>query len=101
MSIKIGLILHSKDNVATLLEDVEAEGLLINIVDKEGTLVDQLEALESIERGHKVALQDIGKNQEVLKYGEVIGKAVTLIRRGGWVHVHNLASCRGRGDLND
>lgn len=36
---------------------------------------------------------------EVIKYGEIIGKASVEIRKGQHVHVHNLESLRGRGDL--
>ena len=100
MSIAKGLLLHLKDNVATLLCDAEA-GQLIDIADTDGCIVDRLEILEIISRGHKVALRKIGVGEMVMKYGEEIGRAVLSMQRGAWVHVHNLASCRGRGDLNE
>jgi altronate dehydratase small subunit len=41
----------------------------------------------------------ISKGQDVLKYGEVIGQATQDISEGKHVHVHNVESLRGRGDL--
>ena len=35
-----------------------------------------------------------------MKYGECIGAANTAIRKGEYVHVHNMDALRGRGDLN-
>ena len=34
-----------------------------------------------------------------MKYGESIGEAECDIRRGDYVHVHNMKALRGRGDL--
>ncbi len=40
---------------------------------------------EGVPFGHKVALGDIEAGQPIVRYGEVIGSAAGLIRRGGWV----------------
>jgi len=58
-----------------------------------------LRSLGAIPFGHKVALRDIPAGEAVIKYGEVIGRAKVFITRGSHVHVHNLESLRGRGDL--
>lgn len=42
--------------------------------------------------GHKVALKDIKKDEPVIKYGMVIGKATKDIKKDEWVHTHNLIS---------
>ncbi len=34
-----------------------------------------------------------------MKYGECIGAASCDIKKGDYVHVHNLEALRGRGDL--
>jgi altronate dehydratase small subunit len=49
--------------------------------------------------GHKLALVPISRGQPVIKYGEVIGLATQDIAPGEHVHVHNVESQRGRGDL--
>lgn len=55
-----------------------------------------LQIREKIPFGHKFALRRIARGDGVLKYGEVIGEATAEIEAGAWVHVHNLASQRGR-----
>ena len=42
--------------------------------------------------GHKIALTDIKKGEEVVKYGYPIGVATKEIKKGDFVHTHNLAS---------
>ena len=49
--------------------------------------------------GHKFSLSKIEANSPVTKYGEVIGIATVTIKPGDYVHIHNIASMRGRGDL--
>jgi (2R)-sulfolactate sulfo-lyase subunit alpha len=44
--------------------------------------------------GHKVALVDIKTGDTVWKYGQDIGKAVSNIKKGEHVHVHNLKTKR-------
>lgn len=45
-----------------------------------------------VKLGHKIALRNIKKGEVVIKYGEVIGVAKNNIKKGDWVHSHNLAS---------
>ena len=54
---------------------------------------------DAIPFGHKVAIRRIDAGGDVLKYGEVIGRASEVIEPGQWVHVHNVESVRGRGDI--
>jgi len=78
------LVLNSKDNVANAIEEIkEGELIAINI----GVEV------------KKVIIRKIKKGGGVIKYGERIGKAVEDIEKGSHVHVHNVESERGRGDL--
>jgi altronate dehydratase small subunit len=49
--------------------------------------------------GHKIALRPIPAGGLILKYGQVIGRAVAAIGPGEHVHVHNVEGTRGRGDL--
>jgi altronate dehydratase small subunit len=86
-------VLHPRDNVATALADIPA-GEAVQTADARVT------AAEPIPFGHKLALRRIAAGEEVLKYGEVIGRAQSDIAAGGLVHVHNLESQRGRGDLD-
>lgn len=46
--------------------------------------------LEDIPAGHKFAVRDIQKEEEVIKYGKRIGIATQNIKSGEQVHLHNL-----------
>ncbi len=43
-----------------------------------------------ITAGHKVALTDIKAGEKIIKYGNCIGKATEDIKKGDWVHTHNV-----------
>jgi len=88
-------MMNPKDNVATLLSDAEV-GAVIVVTSADGSVVKEVEAARSIPFGHKVALARIGRNELVLKYGEVIGEATEPIEEGEHVHVHNVKSLRVR-----
>ncbi|MPN58021.1 Galactarate dehydratase (L-threo-forming) [bioreactor metagenome] len=67
---------------------------------KLGEKVFELQASMSVPYGHKIAVRDIKAGEDILKYGEVIGRATDDIQKGAHVHVHNVESLRGRGDLS-
>ena len=86
------VVISAADNVATALEPLDAGQTL----DLDGASVT---VVEPIPRGHKVALRAIRAGDRVIKYGSPIGLASADIAAGTHVHVHNVASTRGRGDL--
>lgn len=92
---KQAVVINVKDNVATLVDDFKV-GTEIHyfIGEREESVV----LLQDIPLGHKVAIRDIRKGEEVTKYGESLGAAIEDIKTGRHVHVHNLESLRGRGD---
>lgn len=45
---------------------------------------------DDIPAGHKIAIRDIRKGENVVKYGFPIGHATRDIAKGEWVHSHNL-----------
>ena len=53
---------------------------------------DGLLLVEAVPEAHKVALDDIGGGEPVLRYGVVIGYAKRAIARGSWVHEALLAA---------
>ena len=75
------------DNVATLMDDA-----VTGPVEIIGAGKATIAAVENIARGHKIALKDIATDEAVIKFGVRIGRATQPIRRGAWVHLHNLAS---------
>ncbi len=47
---------------------------------------------QTIPYGHKIALRDIQEGEQIIKYGFPIGRAKKDIKKGDWVHSHNLES---------
>lgn len=86
------LLMTADDVVATAIDDLAA-GHELALGDR------VLSLAEDVAFGHKFALVDIDAGEEIVKYGEVIGRASQSIAAGEWVHVHNCESTRGRGDL--
>lgn len=75
--------INSRDNVVIALQHFTA-GQSITVDDVTITL------LNDIERGHKIALNDIQAGEDVIKYGYPIGEATASIKQGEHVHVHNV-----------
>lgn len=90
------LIINSIDNVATAIADIEP-GEVISLKIEEKTR--QVNIRERIPFGHKFALKKIRKGESIVKYGEKIGRATQDIESGFHVHIHNVESLRGRGDI--
>lgn len=86
------LVISERDNVATALEALEPGRDLT--LDRGHILV-----CDTVPSGHKIALRPIRAGEAVVKYGSPIGLATVEIPAGAHVHTHNLASTRGRGDL--
>ena len=47
-----------------------------------------------IPRFHKIALRNMAAHDIVHKYGQVIGEATAPIKRGDYVHIHNIESIK-------
>lgn len=85
---------NGKDNLVTCLREVK-KGELVKYEGGEQI------ANEDIPCFHKMAIAFIKKGDLCYKYGEVIGESLEDLKPGDYVHVHNLASTRGRGDKKD
>ncbi|MGN0269936.1 MAG: UxaA family hydrolase [Candidatus Weimeria sp.] len=73
------------DNVAVALRDISS-GETVTV---DGISVT---AKEAVSRGHKIALKDIKKDDNIIKYGVPIAHATADIAAGSWVHTHNAAT---------
>lgn len=89
MSGRRALRLSPADNVATALADL-AQGEQVAVEGQSVTLA------EAIPLCHKLALAAIPAGADIVKYGEIIGRATSAIAPGAHVHVHNMRSARGR-----
>lgn len=95
MVTKKAIVMEGIDNVAIVVEPVDAPGEMV-VEAAGGRIV--VHITDNIPFGHKFAIRDILKGSLILKYGEPIGVARIDIKAGQHVHVHNLESKRGRGD---
>ena len=96
MSKAKALIMKPIDNVATATEEIAPGSDILITVGSEDIII---HVTDRIPFGHKFALKDIAAEEQIIKYGEVIGVATSNIHVGQHTHVHNLGACRGRGDL--
>lgn len=80
---KKSMLIEESDNVAVAVEPIQAG---------ERTLAggEEITASEYIKEGHKIARVDIEKGAEIIKYGVHIGVATQPIKKGEWVHEHNV-----------
>ena len=86
---RVEILLNTTDDVATALTALKA-GQTVKVELDDTAYTTALS--EDIDFGHKYALRDIAKGEDILKYGLPIGKALVDIKAGEWVHVHNCRS---------
>ena len=77
-----------------MLDDVSAPGSRIHILGQDQSVLGEVEAVEAIPFGHKVAIRSIEVGDDVIKFGAPIGAATQDIVPGQQVHVHNVRSAR-------
>lgn len=76
------LLMDSRDNVVTCVQDVEAGGQVV--YQKDGQTC-SLTVRQAIPACHKVALQPLAEGEDVRKYGELIGRTKAPVEAGGLV----------------
>ncbi len=82
--------INENDNVAVAL-DVIPENTAVNVAGSDVTTTMEIPA------GHKFALADMPEATPVIKYGFRIGNTTAAVKKGEWIHTHNLKT--GLGDL--
>lgn len=80
--------IHPSDKVAVALCPLPA-GTVVSIDNKEITLT------EDIPQGHKFVLENLAENEPVIKYGYPIGITKEPVKKGAWIHVHNMKTALG------
>lgn len=75
--------IHPRDMAAVALSSLPAGSVLE--VDGEKIILSS-----EIPQGHKFALRDISEEEKILKYGSPIGIATRAIKKGDWIHTHNM-----------
>jgi galactarate dehydratase len=72
--------LNPRDNVA----------IVVNAMAKGTELMPGVVTLSDIPQGHKVALHDIPKDGDIIRYGVTLGYALDAIPKGSWINEHML-----------
>ncbi|HEY5585385.1 MAG TPA: altronate dehydratase family protein [Ruminiclostridium sp.] len=75
--------INEKDNVAIALENI----IIGETITFDGR---SISAREDIDKGHKIAFQDIAQGDDIIKYGFPIGHAIKSISAGEFIHTHNI-----------
>ncbi|MCD7729542.1 MAG: altronate dehydratase family protein [Clostridia bacterium] len=76
---KSTIIINPLDNVAVALQDLKC-----------GETHEGVTLAQDITKGHKFALRDIAKGENIIKYGNSIACATADIPKGTHVHTHNV-----------
>jgi altronate hydrolase len=79
------VVLDPRDNVAVAVSPLQTGEPI-------ATAHGSLHCKEPVAAGHKISIRAISVGEQIIKYGEPIGRAAVNIPAGGWVHVHNLVS---------
>ena len=88
------IVLNRGDNVATLIDAGQA-GERCTL---QGEAGGDIALRQAVPFGHKVCIRETPAGGDIVKYGQVIGKAAKALAVGEHAHVHNIESARGRGD---
>jgi (2R)-sulfolactate sulfo-lyase subunit alpha len=88
------LVHNEGDDVGVAVQDVEPGRRRAVYLDSDREV--EIEVVEAVPLGHKVALADLGEGASVVEYAVPIGLARQSVRGGQLVHVHNLRSARWR-----
>ncbi len=83
------LLMDNSDNVVTCVADVKCGE---TVCYRKGEQLLRLDAREDIPYCHKIALTDLREGDEVIKYGELIGKTDRAIAAGHLVNHENIHS---------
>lgn len=75
------LKINRNDNCAVALEEIS-----------KGFCENGITANDSIPFGHKIAVEDIKKGENIIKYGHPIGHATKEICKGDWLHSYNVST---------
>ncbi|MDE7124739.1 MAG: altronate dehydratase family protein, partial [Eubacterium sp.] len=71
--------INEKDNVAVALEDLAA-----------GYSEQGVTLLSDVPFGHKILLTDLSRGDTVIKYGNPIGSVTENMKKGSYIHSHNM-----------
>ena len=85
------IIIHDKkDNVGVVVIEKTSSKQDCNCWIMEDDSSANIQSIDEIPLGHKIAMVDLKEGDTIIKYGHDIGKGVKSIKKGEHVHVHNV-----------
>ena len=85
------IIIHDKkDNVGVVVIEKTSSKQDGNCWVMEDDSSANIQSIDEIPLGHKIAMVDLKEGDTIIKYGHDIGKVVKSIKKGEHVHVHNV-----------
>ncbi|KIL52139.1 UxaA family hydrolase [Jeotgalibacillus soli] len=76
------LQIHESDNVVLALRDIDKD----ERIKVGGT---EIQLIDSVKRGHKIAVKTLESDSNVIKYGFPIGHVTKAVKPGELIHTHN------------
>jgi (2R)-sulfolactate sulfo-lyase subunit alpha len=87
-------LIHKRgDHVGVAVVDIDPGERVQGVFMDDDSTID-VEALDAVPLGHKIAIVALEPEASVLEYGIPIGKAPTGFAAGAHVHTHNIRSAR-------
>ena len=90
----IHYIVHGKDDTVGVMTVDVKKGQTLRGWNMATDKTLRAKAAQNIPLGHKIALIDAVKGDEIVKYDQPIGTASRQISKGQHVHTHNLKTAR-------
>jgi (2R)-sulfolactate sulfo-lyase subunit alpha len=87
------LVHDSEDSVGVAVQNIQAGEEVIGVIMDPDREI-KVRSNHDIPLGHKIALKALKKGDNLVKYGENVGKVTADIQVGDWVHTHNLKTAR-------
>ena len=84
----LSIAIHPDDNVAMCVDPLDPGDSTEIVL---GSKRYRILASTTIPAGHKIALRNIPKGDNVIKFGHRIGRAAADIHAGDHVHIHNVS----------
>ena len=83
------LVHAPEDVVGVAVQDIEPGPRVPGKIQSNGAAL-ELDVLDVVPLGHKLALRPLAAGEQVIKYGIAIGRATRDIQAGEHDHVHNV-----------
>ena len=87
------LIHRRGDHVGVATSDISSGETVVGVYMDDDSSV-EVPARGDIPLGHKIAVEAVAASEPVIEYGVPIGRAVSALEVGDYVHTHNLKSAR-------